>query len=86
MWNVQSGECTQNSAKMGKEEGTHEGANLGATPENDTQKIDQPTRRNSTILVEGRAVTRHVGKRLSRTRARCRNVMRFPGRRFTASS
>ncbi len=33
---------------MGEEEGTHEGANLGATPENDTDKIDQPARRNPT--------------------------------------
>ena len=36
------------SAKMGKEEGTHEGEDLGATPENDTAKIDQPARRNPT--------------------------------------
>jgi hypothetical protein len=35
------------SAKMGKEEGTHEGEDLGA-PENDTAKIDQPARRNPT--------------------------------------
>ena len=34
--------------EMGKEEGTHEGADLGATPENDTQKIEQPDRRNPT--------------------------------------
>jgi len=39
---------TDQSAKMGKEEGTHEGENLGATPENDTAKIDQPARRNPT--------------------------------------
>jgi hypothetical protein len=38
----------EDSAKMGEEEGTHEGANLGATPENDTDKIDQPARRNPT--------------------------------------
>jgi hypothetical protein len=36
------------SAKMGKEEGTHTGANQGAKPENDTKKVDQPERRNST--------------------------------------
>jgi hypothetical protein len=48
VWNDQSNECAQESAKMGKEEGTHEGANLGATPENDTKKIDQPERRNPT--------------------------------------
>ena len=47
-WNIQSSECAEDSAKMGKEEGTHEGANLGATPENDTQKIEQPDRRNPT--------------------------------------
>lgn len=47
----QAGETEDNadqSAKMGKEEGTHEGENLGATPENDTAKIDQPARRNPT--------------------------------------
>ena len=48
MWNVQSNECAEESAKMGKEEGTHEGAHLGATPENDTQKIDQPPRKDPT--------------------------------------
>jgi hypothetical protein len=36
------------SAKMGQEEGTHEGETLGATPENDTAKIDQSARRNPT--------------------------------------
>ena len=35
------------SAKMGEGEGTHTGSNQGA-PENDTQKIDQPERRNPT--------------------------------------
>jgi hypothetical protein len=30
----------EDSAKMGKEEGTHTGPNQGATPENDTQKVD----------------------------------------------
>jgi hypothetical protein len=44
----QTEENAEDSAKMGKEEGTHEGANLGATPENDTAKIDQPARRNPT--------------------------------------
>jgi hypothetical protein len=47
----QAGQTEDNadlSAKMGKEEGTHEGENLGATPENDTAKIDQPARRNPT--------------------------------------
>lgn len=34
------------SAKMGKEEGTHTGANQGAKPESDTDKVDQPERRN----------------------------------------
>ena len=33
---------------MGKEEGTHTGANQGAKPENDTDKVDQPDRRNPT--------------------------------------
>src|SRR5262245_45999242 len=46
MWNGQSNECTEESAKMGKGEGTHEGAQ--ATPEYDTEKIDQPERRNPT--------------------------------------
>jgi hypothetical protein len=36
----------EESAKMGKEEGTHTGPSQGATPENDTQKIDQPARKN----------------------------------------
>jgi hypothetical protein len=44
----QSEDNAEDSAKMGEEEGTHEGANLGATPENDTDKIDQPARRNPT--------------------------------------
>jgi hypothetical protein len=47
-WNTQRNECAKESAKMGKEEGTHEGAELGATPENDTKKIDQPERTNPT--------------------------------------
>ena len=35
-------------AKMGKEEGTHTGANQDAKPEKDTDKVDQPERRNPT--------------------------------------
>ena len=46
MWNAESNECAEESAKMGKGEGTHEGAQ--ATPEHDTKKIDQPERRNPT--------------------------------------
>jgi hypothetical protein len=38
----------QDSAKMGEEPGTHTGSNMGATPENDTDKVDQPERRNET--------------------------------------
>jgi hypothetical protein len=38
----------EDSAKMGKEEGTHTGPNQGATPEDDTQKVEQPERRNPT--------------------------------------
>jgi hypothetical protein len=38
----------QDSAKMGKDEGTHTGADQGATPENDTKKVEQPDRRNPT--------------------------------------
>jgi hypothetical protein len=45
---AESEENAEDSAKMGEEEGTHEGDNLGATPENDTAKIDQPGRRNPT--------------------------------------
>ncbi len=41
-------ESAEGSAKMGEESGTHEGADLGATKENDTDKIDQPARRNPT--------------------------------------
>ena len=46
MWNVQSNECAEESAKMGKDEGTHQGAHT--TQETDTQKIDQPERKNPT--------------------------------------
>jgi hypothetical protein len=38
----------EESAKMGKEEGTHSGENQGVTPESDTSKIDQPARANPT--------------------------------------
>lgn len=38
----------QDSAKMGKEEGTHSGHDMGATKENDTEKVEQPERRNET--------------------------------------
>lgn len=41
-------ENAEESAKMGKEEGTQEGAAAGATPENDTSKIEQPSRQNPT--------------------------------------
>jgi hypothetical protein len=44
----QTEDNAEESAKMGQEEGTHEGDSLGATPENDTAKIDQPARRNPT--------------------------------------
>jgi hypothetical protein len=50
--NTENSGKTQNSAedsaKLGKEEGTHTGPNQGATPENDTQKVEQPARRNPT--------------------------------------
>ena len=36
----------EDSAKMGKEEGTHTEPDHGATQENDTSKVDQPARRN----------------------------------------
>ena len=36
------------SAKMGQDEGTHVGEDQGSAPENDTDKIDQPARRNPT--------------------------------------
>jgi hypothetical protein len=36
----------EESAKMGKEEGTHTEPGHGGTPESDTNKIDQPARRN----------------------------------------
>ncbi len=38
----------EESAKMGKEEGTHSGENQGVTTESDTSKIDQPARANPT--------------------------------------
>jgi hypothetical protein len=43
-----AGNETEDSAKMGKEEGTHNGQNQGNPTESDTQKIDQPDRRNPT--------------------------------------
>jgi len=50
--NTENSGDTQNSAedsaKLGKEGGTHTGPNQGATPENDTQKVEQPARRNPT--------------------------------------
>ena len=41
-------DSAEQSAKMSKEAGTHEGDNLGAVPKNDTAKINQPDRRNLT--------------------------------------
>jgi hypothetical protein len=38
---------------MGKEEGTHVGPNQGAAPENDTDEVEQPERRNPTTGGEG---------------------------------
>lgn len=38
-------ENSQGSAKMGEEEGVHEG-DVGATPESDTNEVDQPARHN----------------------------------------
>jgi hypothetical protein len=49
----QTEESATESAKMGKEEGTHAGDHQGAIPENDTSKIDQPDRRNPTTSNEG---------------------------------
>ena len=49
--NVQTDEDSSaaKSAKMGKDEGTQAGgANQGTPSENDTQKIDQPSRQNPT--------------------------------------
>lgn len=51
-WNDQSSECAEESAKMGKDEGTHEGANLGASPEDDTKKVDQPERVNPPLATD----------------------------------
>jgi hypothetical protein len=44
---VQPDENADESAKMGKESGTHSG-DKGAALENDTKKIDQPPRQNPT--------------------------------------
>ena len=44
----QKDETAEDSAKMGKEEGTHQGAHLGETPESDTSKVDQPARKDRT--------------------------------------
>lgn len=49
----QTEESATESAKMGKEEGTHTGDHQGVIPENDTEKIDQPERRNPTTSNEG---------------------------------
>jgi hypothetical protein len=38
----------EDSAKMGKDEGTHDEQGHGSQSENDTSKIDQPERRNPT--------------------------------------
>ena len=46
MWDAQSNKCVEESAKMGKGEGTHE--HPQTTPELDTNKIDQPARSNPT--------------------------------------
>src|SRR4029453_1473903 len=39
---------TEESAKMGKEEGTHTGTSQGVTPEHETAKILQPPRASPT--------------------------------------
>jgi hypothetical protein len=39
---------TEESAKMGKEEGTHTGTGQGVTPEHETAKIIQPPRASPT--------------------------------------
>ena len=44
IWNSESNACAEESAKMGKEEGTHQGAH--DTQETDTDKIDQPERKD----------------------------------------
>lgn len=44
----QTEESAEDSAKMGKEEDTQEGAQLGETPKTDTDKIDQPPREDKT--------------------------------------
>lgn len=49
----QTEESATESAKMGKEEGTHTGDHQGVIPENDTSKIDQPERRNPSTSNEG---------------------------------
>jgi hypothetical protein len=45
---AQTEESEVDSAKMGKEEGVQTGADQGDKAENDTQKIEQPARRNET--------------------------------------
>jgi hypothetical protein len=42
----------EESAKMGKEEGTHAEPDHGTPPESDTSKIDQPKRQNPTTSDE----------------------------------
>jgi hypothetical protein len=43
---IAADDSAKGSAKMGEDEGTNTGEDQGATPENDTQKIDQPPRRD----------------------------------------
>lgn len=44
----QTEESAEDSAKMGKDDGTQEGAQLGEPPKTDTDKIDQPPREDRT--------------------------------------
>lgn len=44
----QTEESAGDSAKMGEDEGTKEGAELGETPKTETDKIDQPAREDKT--------------------------------------
>jgi hypothetical protein len=68
VWNAQNNECAEESAKMGKEEGTHEGH--ASTPENDTQKVEQPPRNNPTLATDTLTARMIVSRGRHQTSAR----------------
>ena len=70
---------TDESAKMGKDEGTHTDQH-GAKSESDTKKVEQPNAILSKLRVNKIGPLEKMQPRF------CRNVTIRPGRRLTASS